>query len=81
MVRLYVGGLQEDTTPEMVAARFTQFGTVSSCELARNKAGCTTGTPGTCRGFAHVVLEPTSEQALHRCLSIVSSGRQVYRAF
>ena len=86
MVRLYVGGLQEDTTPEMVTGRFEQFGTVSSCELARNKPGCTTGTPGACRGFAYVELEPTSEQALHRCISIVSPSRplvsvQVYRAF
>ena len=73
MVRLYVGGLQEDTTPEMVTGRFEQFGTVSRCELARNKPGCTIGTPGACRGFAYVELEPTSEQALHRCISIVRS--------
>ena len=78
MVRLYVGGLQEDTTPEMVAGRFQQFGTVSSCELARNKPGCTIGTPGACRGFAYVELEPTSEQALHRCISIVSPGRPLH---
>lgn len=71
MVRLYIGGLQEDTTSEMLEARFTQFGAVSSCELPRNKPGCTSGLPGACRGFAYVELEPTSEQGLHRCLSIV----------
>lgn len=71
MVRLYVGGLDAEVTPELLSGRFKSFGTVSSCELARNKPGCTTGTPGACRGFAYVELEPTSEQALHRCLSTV----------
>lgn len=73
MVRLYVGGLDADVTEELLAGRFKSFGTVTSCEVARNKPGSTVGASDGCRGFAHVDLEPHSEQALHRCLSTVST--------
>lgn len=74
-VRLFVGGLPGDVTPEQLAQRFQPFGSVGEVQLVPEKklgadvaAG---GPPKPCRGFAYVQLAATDEAALRRCLSMV----------
>ena len=74
MVRLYVGGLPGDVSPEQVAQRFQPFGTITAVELVPEKA-VVTAMPRSalkaCRGFAYVQLAPKDAAALHRCISMV----------
>lgn len=37
MVRLYVGGIDAEVTPELLSGRFASFGTVAECEIIRRK--------------------------------------------
>ena len=72
MVRLFIGGLAADTTPALLAPRFTPFGDVLACDVVPGKPhGSSDGTPAPCRGFGYVSLEPTDDAALRRCLSAV----------
>ena len=38
MVRLYVGGIDAEITPELLWGRFASFGTVAECEIIRRKS-------------------------------------------
>lgn len=72
MVRLFVGGLAEDVTPEQLASRFQPFGKVSSPKIMGPKENDPTKSRQcSCRGFGYLDLEPDSEAALRRCLGAV----------
>ena len=66
-----MAGLPTEVTAEQLAQRFKPFGQVQEVELAKSKTGSTL-EPGQCRGFGHLELE-ADEQALKRCLSLVST--------
>lgn len=67
-IRLYIGGLPGDITSKQLAGRFASFGSLSAVELVPSKHSPADG----CRGFAYVDFVPKDDQALHRCLSLVS---------
>ena len=78
MVRLFIGGLAADTTPALLAPRFTPFGEVLACDVVPAKPqDSSDGPPVPCRGFGYVSLAPKDEAALRRCLSAVSCGWQI----
>ena len=66
-----MAGLPTEVTAEQLAQRFKPFGQVQVVELAQSKPGSTLKA-GQCRGFGHLELE-ADEQALKRCLSVVST--------
>lgn len=72
MVRLFVGGLAESVTAAELAERFTTFGNVTNCVVHRPKEDDPLRSPGSsCRGFAHLDLEPANEPALRKCYAVV----------
>jgi hypothetical protein len=73
MVRLFIGGLAADTTPALLAPRFTPFGDVLPAKLQCSSDG----GPDPCRGFGYVSLAAKDEAALRRCLSAVRCRWQV----
>uniref|UniRef100_A0A061S076 Hsp27-ere-tata-binding protein scaffold attachment factor (Saf-b) n=1 Tax=Tetraselmis sp. GSL018 TaxID=582737 RepID=A0A061S076_9CHLO len=68
-VRLYVGGLTEQTTREDVEKRFTPFGNVEQVDLMPAKISAQPST-FCCRGFGYVTFKPKDERSLSRCLSL-----------
>ena len=67
-VRLFIGGLPDDATADMVSQRFSPFGTVTACELPSCKPESTDGN-GRC--FGYVDLIPSDERSVTRCITTV----------
>ena len=59
--RLFVGGLQLDTTEELLRQRFAAFGQVQGIELSCQREPC----------FAHLDLIPRDAKAVDRCITTV----------
>ena len=72
-IRLFVGGLPANVTAQQLAGRFASFGTLAALDLVPDKLH---SDPTRCWGFAYIDFVPQDDQALHRCLSLVSSLRQ-----
>ncbi|GAQ83424.1 protein with RRM/RBD/RNP motifs [Klebsormidium nitens] len=69
-IRLFVGGLPADVTPEELQARFQPFGKVVGSEIVPQKEDA-----GTCRGFGYVDLEPVSEASLSKCFAVYNGTK------
>ena len=72
-IRLFVGGLPANVTAQQLAGRFASFGTLAALDLVPDKLDSGTAR---CRGFAYIDFLPQNDQALHRCISLVSSAKQ-----
>ncbi|CAG9462627.1 unnamed protein product [Pedinophyceae sp. YPF-701] len=74
MVRLFVGGLREDVTAEMLASRFKPFGVVGHIEIVpqTDQDGRATSR---CKGFGYVELEPADDKSLAKCISLYHNSK------
>lgn len=71
-VRLFVGGLVPEVTPEDLKTRFASFGAVAGCEIAPPKFYYGQVFQ---RGFGYVDLVPKDPTSLAKCLSLYNGSK------
>ena len=76
MVRLFLGGLPPDVTPEQLVQRFAAFGAVTDAHVAAPKTyAALPSDAGFYRGFGFVELQPQDDAALRRALAAYSGSK------
>ncbi|KAF7729466.1 hypothetical protein EC973_004446 [Apophysomyces ossiformis] len=65
--RIYIGGLHESVTEDLLVDRFSKFGTVIEASTGK-------GSEGQCRGFGHMTISTTSKQ-WQTCLSTYNGAK------
>ncbi|KAG0173626.1 nucleolar protein 8 [Apophysomyces sp. BC1015] len=65
--RIYIGGLHESVTEDLLIDRFSKFGKITQLTVGK-------GSEGQCRGFGHMTISTTSKQ-WQTCLSTYNGAK------